>query len=108
MNFLLLCIQSTVCVACVYAVKRVGIISFRDFDMKDAKTWFPISFLLVSVIYTGSKSLVRGFYEGCLLLDLTTSSHLAAIPFYPRLHDLQELDHHSHCESIADPAFHFS
>lgn len=57
MNFLLLCIQSTVCVACVYAVKRVGIISFRDFDMKDAKTWFPISFLLVSVIYTGSKSL---------------------------------------------------
>ncbi|EAU90125.2 nucleotide-sugar transporter [Coprinopsis cinerea okayama7 len=28
-----------------------------DFDMKDAKMWFPISFLLVSVIYTGSKSL---------------------------------------------------
>jgi len=25
--------------------------------MKDAKAWFPISFLLVSVIYTGSKSL---------------------------------------------------
>jgi hypothetical protein len=28
--------------------------------MKDAKEWFPISFLLVSVIYTGSKSLVSG------------------------------------------------
>jgi GDP-mannose transporter len=57
MNFLLLCIQSLVCVACVAVVKKMGIISFRKFDMADAKTWFPISFLLVSVIYTGSKSL---------------------------------------------------
>ncbi|KAI0060927.1 UDP-galactose transporter [Artomyces pyxidatus] len=57
MNFLLLCIQSVVCVACVYAVKKAGVISFRNFDMQDAKAWFPISFLLVSVIYTGSKSL---------------------------------------------------
>ncbi|KAJ3569037.1 hypothetical protein NP233_g5319 [Leucocoprinus birnbaumii] len=57
MNFLLLCIQSSFCVACVSTVKRIGIISFRDFDKKDAKAWFPISFLLVSVIYTGSKSL---------------------------------------------------
>jgi len=30
----------------------------RDFDRGDAKAWFPISFLLVAVIYTGSKSLV--------------------------------------------------
>lgn len=30
----------------------------RNFDMGDAKTWFPVSFLLVAVIYTGSKSLV--------------------------------------------------
>lgn len=58
MNFLLLTIQSTVCVACVMSVKKLGIISFRDFDMTDAKRWFPISFLLVSVIYTGSKSIV--------------------------------------------------
>lgn len=58
MNFLLLCIQSTVCVSCVAFVKLLGIISFREFSMKDAKAWFPISFLLVSVIYTGSKSLV--------------------------------------------------
>jgi len=57
MNFLLLCIQSSVCVSCVALSKRVGLISFRDFDTKDAKMWFPISFLLVSVIYTGSKSL---------------------------------------------------
>jgi len=38
-------------------VKKAGIISFRDFDMQDAKAWFPISFMLVTVIYTGSKSL---------------------------------------------------
>jgi len=57
MNFLLLCIQSTVCVTCVTLVKRLGIISFRSFDWKDAKTWSPISLLLVGVIYTGSKSL---------------------------------------------------
>ncbi|KAI0741450.1 UDP-galactose transporter [Daedaleopsis nitida] len=57
MNFLLLAIQSSVCVACVVAVKKLGIISFRDFDSKDAKAWFPISVMLVGVIYTGSKSL---------------------------------------------------
>jgi len=57
MNFLLLCIQSFVCVLCVSMVKKLGIISFRTFDMADAKAWFPISFLLVAVIYTGSKSL---------------------------------------------------
>lgn len=59
MNFLLLCIQSSVCCICVTIVKRLKIISFREFDLQDAKAWFPISFLLVSVIYTGSKSLVR-------------------------------------------------
>ncbi|KAF9478283.1 GDP-mannose transporter [Pholiota conissans] len=57
MNFLLLCIQSSVCVACVVIVKKMGIISLRSFDLQDAKAWFPISFLLVGVIYTGSKSL---------------------------------------------------
>ncbi|KAF8972620.1 GDP-mannose transporter [Flammula alnicola] len=57
MNFCLLCIQSLVCVACVALVKKLGVISFRAFDWQDAKAWFPISFLLVSVIYTGSKSL---------------------------------------------------
>ncbi|KAG8220865.1 hypothetical protein J3R82DRAFT_2360 [Butyriboletus roseoflavus] len=57
MTFLLLSLQSVVCVACVETVKRLGIISFRDFDIQDAKAWFPVSALLVSVIYTGSKSL---------------------------------------------------
>ena len=58
MNFLLLTIQSVVCVGCVMVVKKFGIISFRDFDIEDAKKWFPISFLLVTVIYTGSKAIV--------------------------------------------------
>jgi len=57
MTFLLLCIQSLVCTICVATVKRIGIISFRDYNIQDAKAWFPISFMLVSVIYTGSKSL---------------------------------------------------
>ncbi|KAL8281186.1 hypothetical protein RQP46_006544 [Phenoliferia psychrophenolica] len=57
MNFLLLAIQSTVCVSCVFASKRIGLITFRDLDRDDARKWFPISFLLVTVIYTGSKSL---------------------------------------------------
>lgn len=80
MNFLLLTIQSVVCVSCVVVAKRLGVsfgphsistnresdqgalrqvITFRDWDREDARKWFPISFLLVSVIYTGSKSLVR-------------------------------------------------
>ncbi|KAH7890681.1 hypothetical protein F5I97DRAFT_1837576 [Phlebopus sp. FC_14] len=57
MTFLLLSLQSSVCVACVLAIKKLGIISFRAYNPQDAQAWFPISALLVSVIYTGSKSL---------------------------------------------------
>ncbi|CCM00390.1 uncharacterized protein FIBRA_02420 [Fibroporia radiculosa] len=46
MNFLLLGIQSSVSVLCVLIVKRSGWISFRSFDSRDAKAWFPVSFLL--------------------------------------------------------------
>lgn len=77
MNFLLLCIQSLVCVACVSIVKKMGIISFRTFDMADAKAWFPISFLLVSVIYTGSKSLVSSNHcVPCLVDPYTVYSNI--------------------------------
>lgn len=71
MNFLLLCIQSTVCVLCVLSVKKLRIISFRNFDVADAKAWFPISFLLVTVIYSGSKSLVRWYFHFLLLANLS-------------------------------------
>lgn len=57
MTFLLLAIQLVVCVTCVLLSKQVGLISIRPFDWQNAKAWFPISFMLVSVIYTGSKSL---------------------------------------------------
>lgn len=99
MNFLLLGIQSTVCVACVSLVKKLGIISFRSFDMKDAKAWFPISFLLVSVIYTGSKSLVScdcAPSPGDLLFDM-----ILAISKYTGVYDLQESNNYSHCTSLA-------
>jgi len=57
MTCLLLAIQSSVCIAVVRSVKAIGVIEFQDFDMTVAKKWFPISFMLASVIYTGSKSL---------------------------------------------------
>jgi GDP-mannose transporter len=58
MTFLLLSLQSIVCITCVVSVKKLGIISFRNFSIQDANAWFPVSALLVIVIYTGSKSLV--------------------------------------------------
>jgi hypothetical protein len=99
MNFLLLGIQSAVSVACVVLARKSGIISFRTFDIQDAKAWFPISFLLVSVIYTGSKSLV------CHMLvvveqRLFTSNFLAnaAIFEHTSVYHLQKFDHHSYRE----------
>lgn len=70
MNFAFLAIQSITGVGCVVVAKKLGMITFRDFDMKDAKTWFPISFALVMVIYTGSKSLVSFScqYSDCAVL----------------------------------------
>lgn len=49
MNFLLLAIQSTVCVLCVAACKQLGVITYGSFDKDAARKWFPISFLLVCV-----------------------------------------------------------
>lgn len=46
-------------VACHSSLTRFPqMITFREFDKDDARKWFPISFLLVLVIYTGSKALV--------------------------------------------------
>lgn len=84
MTFLLLSIQSIVCVACVSTVKKLGVISFRDYDSKDATTWFPISALLVSVIYTGSKSLVSLSSSRPLVrvADKTMLKQYLSIPVY--------------------------
>lgn len=97
MNFLLLCIQSSVCTLCVVVAKSAGLMTYREFNMDDAKKWFPISSLLVAVIYTGSKSLVRLHRTRFLASDLTL---LPAIPEHPGVHDLQEPDYYSYRESV--------
>jgi len=83
MTFLLLSMQSLVCVTCVLAAKKTGVISFLDFDIQDAKAWYPISCLLVSVIYTGSKSLVstakQDIHTTCA--DGSRISNTSAYPF---------------------------
>jgi len=57
MTCLMLAMQSMFCVGAVVLSKSLGIITIRPFDTNDAKKWFPISFMLATVIYTGSKSL---------------------------------------------------
>ncbi|KAL2408100.1 GDP-mannose transporter [Exophiala dermatitidis] len=57
LNFLLLAVQSTVCVLAISSCKSLGLISYRDFKADEAKKWFPISLLLIAMIYTGTKAL---------------------------------------------------
>ncbi|EPX73207.1 GDP-mannose transporter Vrg4 [Schizosaccharomyces octosporus yFS286] len=57
MNFLLLTVQSLLCVLTIRVLKNLKLISYRDFDLREAKLWFPISFMLVLMIYTSSKAL---------------------------------------------------
>lgn len=37
--------------------KKIGLVGYRKFNITDAKEWFPISILLVLMIYTATKSL---------------------------------------------------
>ncbi|TIA68034.1 UDP-galactose transporter [Aureobasidium pullulans] len=57
LNFFLLCVQSVICLVTIESCKRGGLITYREFNMAQAKKWFPISALLVGMIYTGSKAL---------------------------------------------------
>ncbi|KAJ5220782.1 GDP-mannose transporter [Penicillium citrinum] len=57
LNFLLLMVQSLVCIAAIQTCKSMGIITYRDFSSDEAKKWFPITLLLIGMIYTGSKAL---------------------------------------------------
>lgn len=59
MNLLVLLCQCAVGVAMVYIAKLLGWIQLRELNARDVKTWFPISTMLVFVIWTGSKALVR-------------------------------------------------
>ncbi|EPS41189.1 hypothetical protein H072_4926 [Dactylellina haptotyla CBS 200.50] len=57
LNFFLLIVQSVVCVVAIEVCKRMKIITYRDFNMDEARKWMPISLLLIGMIYTGSKAL---------------------------------------------------
>ncbi|KAI9844127.1 MAG: GDP-mannose transporter into the lumen of the Golgi [Thelocarpon superellum] len=57
LNFFLLCVQSVVCVMAIQACKSAGVINYRDFNSDEAKKWFPISVLLIGMIYTSTKAL---------------------------------------------------
>lgn len=57
MNFVLLLVQSLVCVIAIAILKGASVITYRPLNKTDAKNWAPISVLLVVMIYTGSKAL---------------------------------------------------
>ncbi|KAE8349794.1 GDP-mannose transporter [Aspergillus coremiiformis] len=57
LNFFLLCVQSVVCIIAIQTCKSCGLITYRDFSTDEAKKWFPITLLLIGMIYTGSKAL---------------------------------------------------
>ncbi|KAK4650102.1 GDP-mannose transporter into the lumen of the Golgi [Podospora pseudocomata] len=58
LNFFYLAIQSAVCTLAILAFKQTGILkNLAPFDSTKAKRWFPISLLLVGMIYTGAKAL---------------------------------------------------
>ncbi|KAK5167394.1 GDP-mannose transporter into the lumen of the Golgi [Saxophila tyrrhenica] len=57
LNCFLLAVQSAVCLTAITTAKATGFISFRDFESGQAKKWFPISLLLIGMIYTSTKAL---------------------------------------------------
>ncbi|KAK4137366.1 UDP-galactose transporter [Trichocladium antarcticum] len=58
LNFFYLGIQSLVCTLAILLAKQAGILkNLAPFDSTKAKKWFPISLLLVGMIYTGAKAL---------------------------------------------------
>jgi len=58
LSFFYLFIQAVVSTATITACKQLGLIkSLAPFDNDRAKKWFPVSVLLVGMIYTGNKAL---------------------------------------------------
>lgn len=57
LNFFLLAIQAIVCIVVIATLKFFGVITYRKFNINEAKKWSPIAFLLVLMIYTSSKAL---------------------------------------------------
>ncbi|KAH7152691.1 UAA transporter family-domain-containing protein [Dactylonectria macrodidyma] len=57
LTFLYLAIQAVVCIIAILACNKFGLIQLSTFDPVKAKRWFPISLLLVGMIYTSTKAL---------------------------------------------------
>lgn len=57
MNLFVLLCQCAVCVSIVWLAKRLRLIQLRDLTWREVKMWFPISTMLVFVIWTGSKAI---------------------------------------------------
>ncbi|KAI0480792.1 UDP-galactose transporter [Xylariaceae sp. FL0804] len=58
LNFFYLAVQSIVCIITLEACKQTGIIrNLAPFDVNKGRRWFPVSLLLVAMIYTSTKSL---------------------------------------------------
>ncbi|KAL8693662.1 MAG: hypothetical protein Q9218_001572 [Villophora microphyllina] len=57
LNLFLLAVQSIVCVVAIQVCKSSGIITYRDFNSDEARKWFPVSLLLIGMIYTSTKAL---------------------------------------------------
>ncbi|KAL2124200.1 hypothetical protein VTJ04DRAFT_565 [Mycothermus thermophilus] len=58
LNFFYLAVQSLVCTLAILIFRQTGLIkNLAPFDPVKARKWFPISLLLVGMIYTGAKAL---------------------------------------------------
>ncbi|KAI0476992.1 hypothetical protein F4859DRAFT_504397 [Xylaria cf. heliscus] len=58
LNFFYLAVQSIVCIVTIQILKQVGVITnLAPFDANKGRRWFPVSLLLVGMIYTSTKSL---------------------------------------------------
>lgn len=57
LNFFLLAVQLLVCLATIFILKLLGVITYRQFNKDEAKKWSPIAILLVAMIYTSLKAL---------------------------------------------------
>lgn len=56
MNCVALAVQSLSCLAVIATLKSFGVITYRKLSIEDTRKWFPISFMLVLMIYTASKA----------------------------------------------------
>lgn len=57
LNFFLLAVQASTCIAVIGSLKATNVITYRQFNKDEAKKWFPIALLLVAMIYTSSKAI---------------------------------------------------